>query len=533
MKLLHKILIAPAVIFLMFVAYLGSGLMVTLSNSERLEGLSNTQLPAVELANADTVLLERIAESFNTAVTIGDADTVKGTRDTATLLGKNLDELARLLPEHADTFAAAHRQFDDYYDKASKLSLAIIAGSTPLAAAQAEAKTNKDIFDRLSAGLQQQRQLAQDHFRDEVDQARSASRNSLLFGALMGILMVAVGGGLLWFTTRAILANVGRVLESMRGIAGGRGDLTVRIPASGHDEIGQLVVAFNAILAGLQQDMKDLLSYVGELEHATGKIAVAVDANRASVERNQSISRDVHARIADIHASIGQVVDSAQAARSCADETDEAVRRGQDGLGETVDAINELAARVERSHAELDHLHAGAEKIGSVVDVIKNIANQTNLLALNAAIEAARAGENGRGFAVVADEVRKLAGQTQNATIEVESIIQTLQSSSQTISSLIENSKRSALNSVGKGQHAGTSFNAILDSVTSIRQTNEAIAVATKSQGQASEAIDECIQELSDASELARRQADDIATMSGTLEQITEGLQRITRKFTV
>lgn len=533
MKLLHKLLIAPVAIFLMFLIYLGINFTVTNSNNTRLVELGTKNLPSVELTNSNINLLERSSEALNTAVITGDTDTVSSTKANAEQVQKNLEQLAQLHPETSADFKAASELFSDYYSKASALSLAIISGKTPLEAAQSEAQANRKLYDQLTAGFQQLREREQKLFAEQIDTASSAGRKALMAGVFVGLLILALGSALIWHSSRSVLISVHNVLDSMRNMASGRGDLTLRIKRESNDEIGELVSEFNTIVAGLQHDIQALLKYIAELEHASGKIAVAVDANQASVMRNQGISADVQTQVQDIHDSIGRVVDSAQSAHASADDADQAVKAGLQGLQDTIEAINELASKVDMSYAELAHLREGAEKIGSVVDVIKNIANQTNLLALNAAIEAARAGENGRGFAVVADEVRKLAGETQNATVEVGNIINQLQTASQTIYGLIEESKLSALSSVEKGRHSGESFTAILDKVSRIRATNEAIADATGAQNRASHAISARIDELTDSTDVARRQAQSIASMSDTIVDITTGLQGIAQKFTV
>ena len=131
---------------------------------------------------------------------------------------------------------------------------------------------------------------------------------------------------------------------------------------------------------------------------------------------------------------------NAEQASDAATAADAEARQGDQVVAQVVSQIERLAAEVGRSSEAMTGLQQESDKIGSVMDVIKSVAEQTNLLALNAAIEAARAGEAGRGFAVVADEVRGLAQRTQKSTEEIEALIAGLQSGTQQVAAAMRTS---------------------------------------------------------------------------------------------
>ncbi len=144
---------------------------------------------------------------------------------------------------------------------------------------------------------------------------------------------------------------------------------------------------------------------------------------------------------------------------------------------------------LSRSQVNLSKLARDSENIGTVIDVIKSIAEQTNLLALNAAIEAARAGEQGRGFAVVADEVRTLASRTQESTKEIEEMIERLQQASNQAVSVMSEGKEQAQHSVSQASLAGKSLSTISSAVAMIAEMNAKIADLATEQSRSTEEV--------------------------------------------
>ena len=127
--------------------------------------------------------------------------------------------------------------------------------------------------------------------------------------------------------------------------------------------------------------------------------------------------------VTEMVATVDEIANNTNAAASKAETTNNNAIIGKEGVTQTIAKIDQLSEKLKESESIVQELAKDSHTIGSVLDVIRGIAEQTNLLALNAAIEAARAGEQGRGFAVVADEVRTLASRTQDSTQEIETII--------------------------------------------------------------------------------------------------------------
>ena len=167
-------------------------------------------------------------------------------------------------------------------------------------------------------------------------------------------------------------------------------------------------------------------------------------------------------------------------------------------VAETMHSIRALARDIQRASDVISQLQKESENIGSVLDVIRGIAEQTNLLALNAAIEAARAGEQGRGFAVVADEVRTLASRTQSSTEEIHAMIERLQSGARDAVAVMEQGRRQAEDSVLQAEKAGTSLAEITRAVSVIKDMTNQIAVASREQSQVTGEINRSIGSISE-----------------------------------
>jgi methyl-accepting chemotaxis protein len=174
--------------------------------------------------------------------------------------------------------------------------------------------------------------------------------------------------------------------------------------------------------------------------------------------------------------SVKEVANNANSASNSTSEASDVAQEGSKFVDATISTINSLSNNIGASSNAVNSVEMKVEGIGSVVDTIRSISEQTNLLALNAAIEAARAGEAGRGFAVVADEVRNLAKRTQDATVEIQGMIEQLQKSAQDAVDLMAKSVDEANIGVEQVTQAGSKLSGIVEKIHHISDMNHQIA---------------------------------------------------------
>lgn len=324
---------------------------------------------------------------------------------------------------------------------------------------------------------------------DQSMQAQLKKSAMLIIGS--SALALLVGLIAAWVITRLIVAPLRSVIAVAQQIASG--DLSGRMEVNRRDEIGQLMLAMqqmgnglSSMVSGLQAGIEQLASSAHSLSSVTEQTNVEVSSQKEETEQVATAMNQMTATVHDVARNAEQAAQAAQAA-------DEKVDSGQQVVRQSLQRIELLASSSTSASASIESLSAEIQNIGTVLSVIKSVAEQTNLLALNAAIEAARAGEQGRGFAVVADEVRALAKRTQQSTEEIERLVSTLRTAAQSSVQQIQQSGELVKLAVSDALETESALGSIAAAVSLIQQMNQQIAAAAEEQSSVAEEINRSV----------------------------------------
>ncbi|AZD36879.1 Methyl-accepting chemotaxis sensor/transducer protein [Pseudomonas chlororaphis subsp. aurantiaca] len=366
--------------------------------------------------------------------------------------------------------------------------------------------------------------------KNQLDQSNKAGT---LVELGLGLLAAVLGLLLVWLMARSVTRPILGVAHMLEDIASGEGDLTRRLAYDKQDELGQLAGWFNRFLDKLQPIIAEVKRSVQDARGTADQSSAIATQTSAGMEQQYRQVDQVATASHEMSATAQDVARSAAQAAQAARDADQATRQGLSVIDRTTASIDHLAADMSTAMTQVEGLAANSEKIGTVLEVIRAIAEQTNLLALNAAIEAARAGEAGRGFAVVADEVRNLARRTQESVEETRQVIEELQSGTQDVVGSMGNSHRQAQGSVEQVGQAVTALRQIGDAVTVISDMNLQIASAAEEQSAVAEEINNNVATIRDVTESLSEQANESARVSQSLNSLANQQQSLMDQFRV
>ncbi|TVL56930.1 chemotaxis protein [Shewanella algae] len=355
----------------------------------------------------------------------------------------------------------------------------------------------------------------------------SASMQTLLVVLVAIVVAIAVSIAVV----KPLTASLNRINQALNILASG--DLTHKLDDSGQDEFAELSRNCNRLIDSLRGLIRGILDRSNQLAAAAEQTSAVTSQTTIGIQEQKSQVDQVATATTELSSSAQQVSHSADHALNQIKQADEEAQHMRMIAEENRRTIEALAEEVAKAGQVINKVHSDSDAIGSILDVIRGIAEQTNLLALNAAIEAARAGEQGRGFAVVADEVRNLASRTQESTQEIQQMIQVLQTGTQEAVAVMEQGRAQANSCVAKTEQANQALEAISESVHQAFDAGTQIANAAQEQNLVSQQVSEKLEHIALISEETASGADQTAQSSHQVAQLAEELQASVGEFKV
>ena len=317
---------------------------------------------------------------------------------------------------------------------------------------------------------------------DVLEESQQSAKFWLTLSIICQVVVAILIAGLAYFILQKLFMPLQSAVSAMLNIGEGEGDLTKRLVEKGNNELSALARGFNLFSSHVQNVIVELTKHIEQISSSSSELsATAVSTDNALVQQQQGIEQ-VLVSLEQILPAVQEVAMNASRGVEQAALSDRAANSGLSVVAEVNSNIGLLEADIENASVVINKLANDTDEIGSVLDVIRGIADQTNLLALNAAIEAARAGEQGRGFAVVADEVRTLAQRTQDSTAEIQQMIEKLQLGAKDAVDVMGYSKQRTEACVENSRQAGESLAEITQAVAAISDISQQIAAATEEQ---------------------------------------------------
>ena len=369
-----------------------------------------------------------------------------------------------------------------------------------------------------------------------VEQAKAEIKDNADTTQMIAFAVFIVAGvivmALVLSTSRSIVQPVERVYQTIEKIRR-ENNLSLQIEQSGNDEITIMTRDFNSLLTDFRELIADIHGALSTINEATDHLTETTAQTSTGMAEQLHEADMVATAATEMQTTIQDISHNTSEAAHKAETTNGNAQQGRREVTATIEHIMQLSESLGGASDVVAQLERDGETIGSVLDVIRGIAEQTNLLALNAAIEAARAGEQGRGFAVVADEVRSLAQRTQDSTQEIESIISTLQQRTREVVNIMEQCREQGNESVSQAEKAGELLGMITEDVQTIMDMSTHIATAIDEQNQVASEVNKNVVKIRDIAQGASENAHSNAQSSEEVAEQARVLRDAIAKYQV
>jgi len=328
-----------------------------------------------------------------------------------------------------------------------------------------------------------------------------------------------------------LLRKLSPLVKMSKALA--QGNIAYRCEINSHDVIGAIANDMNEMAESMQSTFKEINAATQQVDESSARLKQVSDETDFCLQSQQSETEQVATAMNQMTATFQEVTRNAEQAAEASKLARGQAQNGALVATEAIGGLDTLVGGIQDAANVVDSLRTDSDNIGTVLDVIRGIAEQTNLLALNAAIEAARAGEQGRGFAVVADEVRTLASRTQQSTQEIQTMIEALQNNTVSAVDVMNQVKQQAESSSEQVENGAESLAEISGAVATLDSMNTQIASAAEEQCSVAEDINKSVHSISESTEQAAAGTQQTASSSEQLNGLVTRLRSAVGTFQV
>ena len=343
------------------------------------------------------------------------------------------------------------------------------------------------------------------------------------------LISIAVALIIARITLIGITRPLARVNEMLNIVSSG--DLSMKLDETGNDEFAQLSRNCNLLIDSLRNLIEGIVNRSAQLAAAAEQTSAVTAQSTTAIEEQRNQLEQAASATTEMSSTAQSVLASANDALGEIKHADDEAERVKVISSRNRKTIELLANEVDAAAQVINQLQQDSASIGSILDVIRSIADQTNLLALNAAIEAARAGEQGRGFAVVADEVRTLASRTQTSTSEIQTMIEALQTGAGKAVTVMDAGKSKASDCVNQSEEADKALEVITHAVHEAFDRSSQIATAAEEQSVVAHEISENLESIVTIAEQTSAGSQQTAISSSEVARLAEELQQSVQEF--